>query len=100
MVPAPIGCVPMLPSKQLSWPERFAVTIVPLRGECSTYNVTTWLHERKAIALAVSAYETRHSGEGEQRLYDVLVEPLGRAAADADGTVGPAKGDLADRMEW
>jgi hypothetical protein len=90
----------MLASQQLSWPERFSVTIVPLHGDPSTYTVTTWLHQLKAVALAVGAHESRYGHDDDRRLYDVQVQALGRAPANPDGTVGPSRKDLADRMEW
>ncbi len=81
---------------QLSWPKRFAVTVSPVVGESETFEVCTWLHQWKALALAAESYRCHHP---DQHVYDVHVEPLGRASRNDDGTASPGKG-LHDRYEW
>lgn len=90
----------MSTTKQLSWPERFAVTIVTVQGQPSRYTVTTWLHEHKAVALAVARHEARYSETSQGRLYDVQVERLGPAPRGEQGVVAPSRSDLIDRNEW
>ncbi len=69
---------------QLSGPERFAVTITPAgKTDGESVEVCTWLHEPKAVAMAVDHYRRRHP---DARIYDVRVQPLGRAARNDDGT--------------
>jgi hypothetical protein len=81
---------------QLSWPERFAVTITPLTGTSATFEVCTWLNIWKAVAIAVDSY---HRQNPAAHVYDVTVQSLGRASQNEDGTVSPGK-DLVDRYEW
>jgi predicted metal-dependent HD superfamily phosphohydrolase len=88
------------PVKQLSWPERFAVTVVPQSAQPKTYTVTTWLHELKAVALAVGRHQARQGEADAHRLYDVHVEALGPASAGADGVASANREDLIDRTEW
>lgn len=82
---------------QLPWPERFAVTVIPGGSTDGVrYTVVTWLHEAKAVVLAVEEHQRLWP---EQRIYDVTVEPLGRAPSDERGLVAVNR-DLHDRFEF
>ena len=81
---------------QLSWPERFAVELRPVTGDPVTYKVLTWLHDRKAIVLAVEAHRRRWP---DCHVYDVSVVSLGKAPEDGRG-LAEVGDDLFDRYEF
>ena len=84
---------------QLPWPERFGVTFTAAgSGHTATYTVVTWLHERKAVFLALEEYRRRWPDE---RVFDVDVDvqSLGPAPRDERGLVS-VNGDLHDRFEF
>lgn len=83
----------------LSWPQRFHVSILPVKGTRpdASFEVVTWLHAEKAISIAIGAYQQQHKAA---RIYDVSVEHVGAAKRAEDGTVDIDKGDLVDRFEW
>ena len=84
---------------QLSWPERFLISIVPVHGTgpAASYAVVTWLHAEKAIAIAVETYLQAFEAA---RIYDVTVKPVGRAERAENGTMVIDEKDLTDRFEW
>jgi hypothetical protein len=84
---------------QLPWPERFSIAILPVKatGPAARYEVVTWLHAEKAIAIAVETYLRQNASA---RIYDVTVEHIGPARRREDGMVDVCEGDLADRYEW
>jgi hypothetical protein len=61
-----------------------------------TYTVLTWLHERKAIVLAIEEHCRRWP---KQSIYDVSVGHLGPAPRDYAGLVVVGD-DLHDRYEF
>jgi hypothetical protein len=82
----------------MPWPKRYEVTIESATGTgpAIAYPVVTWLHQEKAIALAVVEHSRRFP---ESRIYEVAVKSLGPAGRDASGTV-TVGGDLHDRYEF
>jgi hypothetical protein len=62
-----------------------------------TFNVMTWLHSAKAVAIATGEYISRYP---DARVYDVTVTPLGAAPRADDGTVAVGRRDLVDRFEF
>jgi hypothetical protein len=82
-------------------PRRYEVTVRTGDGQTFLYRVTTWLGERKAIALAAIEHDQHHPANGEPAhgLNDVLVKDLGAIDLTPDGIGEAPEGDLFDRSE-
>lgn len=78
-------------------PHRYEVAILTGGGPMFFYKVTTWLGERKAIAIAAIEH---HHREPEHGLNDAMVKDLGAidAATDEENVEVP-EGDLFDASE-
>jgi hypothetical protein len=87
-------------SKQKSWPHRYVVSVSNISGGIFKYKVTTWLNEKKAIALAAIEHEKRYGSDPKNSLYDLSVEDIGPSPSDPSGLAYIPDGDLGDMMEF
>jgi hypothetical protein len=81
---------------------RYEVAVWTGGGQAFFYRVTTWLGERKAIALAAIEHHRRHPTDSEtgHDLNDVTVKDLGAIdAATDEEVVEVPEGDLFDASE-
>jgi hypothetical protein len=76
---------------------RYEVRLTLGGGDSSTYAVTTWHDEAKAVEIA----KGRHAYlKPEDVVTGVSSAELGPAPRNPDGTVRTERGDLVDRTEW
>lgn len=80
-------------------PHRYEVAVHTGYGEVFTYRTTTWLGERKAIALAAIEHDHCHSAEPRRKLNNVLITDLGALELTDDGTADVPNGDIFDQSE-
>ncbi len=82
---------------QRAWPVRYRVTIRPVQGDPRDFFVVTWLGPEKAVVMA--AHRDGRGYGTASGIYDVMVDELGPAHRNEDGTVAVGN-DLHDRMEF
>jgi hypothetical protein len=83
-------------------PHRYQIAVWTSGGQVFFYPVTTWLGERKAIAVAAIEHHRRHPTDSEAGygLNDVMVKDLGAIdAATDEEIVQVPEGDLFDKGE-